>query len=449
MTVNLNAYLYRGRLALFCLLAVVAPAVGLSYVQLSHDSEDEAINYLKSPSEDPIAKLQEKIDKGQVKLVYDRKHGYLPSILKALGVPVSSQMLVFSKTSFQHAHISPKTPRALYYNDTTFVGWVQGGEVVEIATVDPQLGGVFYVLPNHKSAAPKFLRQTYECLQCHEGAMTKGVPGHIMRSVFARVDGQPEFRAGTYLTTDQSPLEERWGGWYVTGKHGKMRHMGNVFATSADRPEEINRDAGANVTNLNPYLDTSPYLSKTSDIVALMVAEHEANVWNLITRANYQTRIALRYEQMLNKELGRPADYRAESTGSRIKSVAEPLLQAMLFVKEAPLTDQIVSTSGFATHFQTLGPVDKKGRSLRHLDLKTRLFRYPCSFIIYTEAFDGLPKPAKDYIYQRLIDVLTGKDRSETFAHLGDADRQAILEILLDTKPDFAAFQARVKAQTP
>jgi hypothetical protein len=446
---DLKLHLRRGRLVLACAVAVVLPGVGFALLQASRESEDEAINYLKSPANDPIASLQQKIDKGLVKLEYDSKHGYLPSVLKALGIPVSSQMLVFSKTSFQHNQISPKTPRALYFNDHTFIGWVQGGEVVEVATVDPQLGAVFYVLPQQKSGKPKFARQTYECLQCHEGAMTKGIPGHIMRSVFPRADGQPEFRAGTYLTTDQSPLEERWGGWYVTGKHGKMRHMGNVLATGADRPEEIDRDAGANVTKLESYFDTSPYLGKHSDIVALMVAEHETNVWNLITRANYQTRIALQYERMLNKELGRPADYRAESTMSRIRSVAEPLVQAMLFVKEAPLTDAITGTSGFSSQFQAAGPRDKAGRSLRQLDLKQRLFKYPCSFLIYSEAFDGLPPLAKEFVYRRLHEVLSGQDKSETFAHLSGDDREGILEILVDTKAEFAAWLAKQPVATP
>src|SRR2546423_3142831 len=160
--------LRRSKLILACGAAMALPGLGLAFVQSSHDSEDEAINYLKSSSDDPVARLQKKIDAGEVKLEYSSAHGYLPSVLKALGIPASSQMLVFSKTSFQHPYITPKTPRALYFNDTTFIGWVQGGEVVEVATVDPQLGGVFYLLPNHKTASPKFIRQTYECLQCHE-----------------------------------------------------------------------------------------------------------------------------------------------------------------------------------------------------------------------------------------------------------------------------------------
>jgi hypothetical protein len=368
-------------------------------------------------------------------------------------------MLVFSKTSFQRERISPNTPRAIYFNDGVYVGWVQGGSVLEFTAVDPQQGAVFYVLEQRKTAKPRFLRQTYECLQCHNSSMTAGVPGHIMRSVYAGPDGQPEFRAGTFLTTDASPLEERWGGWYVTGKHGTMRHMGNAFARTTGDDVTLDKNKYANVTDLKRFIDPTPYLGKHSDIVALMVIEHQTNVQNLITKANYHTRMGLHYDTMLNRELGRPEGYRSDSTLSRIQSVCEPLVQAMLFAGEAPLTDTIKGTSGFTEYFVAQGPKDSKGRSLRQPDLQRRLMRYPCSYLIYSKEFDALPDMAKEYVYRRLVEILTGKElppangqrpatnptagkeRNQMFAHLSDADRKAILEILLETKPDFAAWK--------
>jgi hypothetical protein len=427
--------------------SILLPVVVLGYAQIGHDSDDEAINYLKSPSNDPISKLQRDVESGAVKLKYDPKHGYLPSVLKSLGIPISSQVLVFSKTSFQHTHISPQNPRALYFNDHTYIGWVQGGDYLEISTTDPQLGGVFYLLPQVPDAKPKFKRQTFECLQCHDGSMTRGVPGHIMRSVYARVDGQPDFRAGSYLTSDQSQMEERWGGWYVTGTHGGQRHMGNMFTRNAEHPDEVDRDSGANVTSLKRYFDTTPYLAPGSDIVALMILEHETNIHNLTTRANYQTRIALNYERQLNKELGRGENYRAESTMSRIRSVCDPLIAAILFSKEAPLAGPIKGTTTFATQFTAKGLRDKTGRSLRDLDLGTRLFKYPCSFLIYSDSFNGLPPIAKDYIYTRILQILNGSDSKPEFDHLDAPTRKAILEILTATKPDFAAFAVSRKTQ--
>ena len=432
-------------------LAVIAAAgtlalatATLAFGQRDEDSDHPAINYLKSVLNDPIALLQKRIDSGEVKLPYYGRHGYLRSVLNALNIPVSSQMLVFSKTSFQHDLISPDAPRALYFNDNVWIGWVQGGSVLEVVAADPQLGAVFYTLEQQPNAKPKFVRQTHECLQCHSTSMTGSVPGYMMRSVYARADGQPEFRAGTLLTTDQSPLSERWGGWYVTGKHGAMRHMGNVFAHGGEEVT-IDRDKGANVTDLAAFVSTAPYLAKHSDIVALMVAEHQNQVYNLITRANYQTRIALDYDAQLNKDWKRPKDYRSESVTRRIANACEPLLRALLFVGEAPLTDQVTGTSGFAAEFARQGKTDKQGRSLRQFDLKTRLMRYPCSYLIYSDAFQGLPLEAKTVLYRRLWEVLSGKDTGKDFANLSDMDKTAVREILTETCPDFAAFARSAK----
>src|SRR5207302_8884790 len=131
-----------------------------------------------------------------------------------------------------------------------------------------------------------------------------------------------------------------------------------------------------------------------------------------------------------------PADYRSESTPSRIKNAGEPLLKYLLFSGETGLTDRVRGTSGFAEEFCQRGPRDSRGRSLRDFDLQRRLFKYPCSYLIYSAAFDSLPGPVKDYVLHRLWEVLNGKDTSAEFAHLTTADRRAMLEILVTTKPN-------------
>ncbi len=408
------------------------------------DAEHEAIQYTKSTPTDPISQLQKAIDAGKINLDFDAKNGYLRSVLKHLNILPSSQTLVFSKTSLQRERISPHAPRALYFNDETYIGWVQDSPLLEVSTTDPQLGATFYLLEQRKVGKPRFVRQTYECLQCHSGSLTGGVPGHIVRSVYPRADGQPEYRAGTMLTTDQSPLSERWGGWYVTGKHGANRHMGNVFARGEEEIT-LDKNAGANVTSLANIVETSPYLTPNSDIVALMVLGHQVNIHNYITRANYQTRLALHYEQMLNKELGRPVDARLESTLSRIKSVCEPLLRAILFCKEESLLSPIVGTSGFAEAFAQQGKRDKQGRSLHEFELQHRLFRYPCSYLIYSPEFDALPPLAKSYLYRRLWEVFEEKETNPDFAHLTSSLRRTIRDILIDTKPDFATSRPKGK----
>jgi hypothetical protein len=398
--------------------------------------EREPIDYLSAPVQDPVARLQERLDRGEAKLTYDKSRGgYLASVLEALGVPTSSQALVFSKTSFQAPRISPRTPRAIYFADDVYVGWCRGGDVVEISAVDPKQGAVFYLLDQDTSIAPRFERQTHGCLSCHASPKTKDVPGHLVRSVFPDPGGMPVYNAGTFLIGHESPMDERWGGWYVTGTHGDARHMGNAVVRDRKDPEGLDREAGANVTDLTDRFDTRPYLEPHSDIVALMVLEHQTQLHNLITATNYQARLAQHYEKGINEALGRPADAMSPSTARRYEAPAEELVKYLLFAEEAPLPAPIQGTSGFVSEFAAQGPRDAKGRSLRDFDLTTRLFKYPCSYLIYSEAFDALPDPARAYVYRRLEEILTGRDQSPAFARLTPDDRRAILEILRDTKP--------------
>jgi hypothetical protein len=394
------------------------------------------IRYATAKADDPIARLQKTLDNGKSKLTFDDKHGYLESVLKILNIPISSQTLVFSKTSFQRELIAPWRPRALYFNSDLYIGFVQGGPVLEVASIDKQLGPVFYTLGQENVERPKFLRHADNCLQCHEGSMTNNIPGLMVRSVFPDAAGMPLFSAGTFRTTDASPFKERFGGWYVTGKHGSLRHMGNALLRKSDDPDNLNLEAGANVTDLSSKFDPSPYLTDTSDIVALMVLTHQTQIHNLITKANYETRIALRDQKVMNDALHEKPDHEFESTPRRIKAACEPLVRGMLFCEAAPLTDRITGSSAFAADFTAAGPCDAAGRSLRDLDLHTRLLKYPCSFLIYTESFNALPPLAKQYIYGRLWEILTGKETSKDFAHLSVEDRQAIREILGQTLKD-------------
>jgi hypothetical protein len=399
--------------------------------------EGEPIRYLTATASDPIARLQAALDAGSKSLARDDRLGYLKSVLKALDIDPESQVLVFSKTSFQRDRIGPETPRALYFNDDTYVGYVRGGDVLEFSAADPVLGGTFYLLDQHETNTPAFERATHDCLQCHASANTQGVPGHLVRSVFPLPGGQPAYNAGTFLTTDESPLAERWGGWYVTGTHGAQRHMGNVLVADRKDPERLDTEAGANVVDLSLKFDTSAYLRPTSDIVALMVLEHQTQVHNLIAAASYQARLAKHYDEGINKALGRPADFVSISTEARLRGPTEKLVKALLFSGEAALTDPVAGTSKFAENFAARGRKDARGRSLREFDLKHRLFRHPCSYLIESDAFAALPDSIKGRVLRRLRDVLAADDPSPDFAHLTPDDRRAIAEILTDTLPGF------------
>ena len=424
------------------LLGGLGAVFGLAPAARATDFERDPVNYSASTPDNPVSRLQKRLDAGEVKLTYDERVGYLRSVLEQLGVPVSSQMLVFSKTSLQRERIRPATPRALYFNDDVYIGFCQGGTVVELSVVDPKLGAVFYTLDQEATDRPKFTRQTDTCLICHGSSQTQGVPGHVVRSVYADGEGFPILSSGSYRTDQTSPLKQRWGGWYVTGKSGPQRHLGNLVLRGRQAPEYVDNSAGVNVTDLGRLVKVDPYLAPTSDLVALMVLEHQADMHNLITRANFLTRAALHEEAEINKALGRPADYRSDSTLSRIRSAGEPLVKYLLFSDEAKLEHKLEGVSAFAREFTARGPRDDKGRSLRDLDLQTRMFKYPCSYLIYSEPFDTLPAPVKDYVYRRLGEVLTGKDATPAFAHLTAADRPAVLEILRATKPNLPAALA-------
>jgi hypothetical protein len=305
---------------------------------------------------------------------------------------------------------------------------------------------VFYTLDQQPDAKPVLQRQGDSCLICHGSSQNQGFPGHLIRSVYADSEGHPVLSLGTVRVDQTTPLSKRWGGWYVTGTAGKQAHLGNLIVEGRPRPEEIDNSANLNVTDLGKRCRTSGYLTPHSDIVALMVLEHQAELHNRITRAGFQTRRALYEEAELNKALGRPAAQRSDLTERRIQGACEPLVKYMLFSGEAKLTEPVKGTSGFAEEFVKHGPRDGKGRSLRELDLRTRLFRYPCSYLIYSEAFDGLPAAAKEYVLQRLWDVLSGVETSDAFAHLSAGDRRVIREILLATKKDLPDYW---RAQAP
>lgn len=398
--------------------------------------EREPINYLEAEVHDPVAELSRRVESGQTTLKYDDKFGYLQSVLEALEVPVSSQTLVFSKTSLQLQRISPRRPRSLYFNDDVYVGYCQNGDVLELAATDAQQGAIFYTLKQGEEDQPQFVRDRGNCLSCHASSRTQGVPGYLVRSVFPDASGRPKLGSGTFLTDHTSEFEKRWGGWYVTGNHGAMRHMGNTICKGDEYT--FDRDLGANQRSLDDYFSTEDYLTPHSDIVALMVLEHQTQMHNALAAANYETRQALHQSYQMNELLDRPEGHISESAARRIAASAQRVLEYLLMVDEFQLTDVVSGSSPFADEFVSRRIADAKGRSLRDFDLQTRLFKYPCSYLIYSDAFDGMPKEVREQVISRLFDILEGRDQSPEFAHLTPKLRREILEILIDTKPEFA-----------
>jgi hypothetical protein len=415
------------------ILSVLALA-GRALCLAADEIEQPPVQYSDTSPENCVSQLAAQLASGALELKYENRLGYLTALLEALDVPVESQMLVFSKTSLQRNRISPRTPRAIYFNDEVYVGYCRSGDVLEVSAVDPQLGAVFYTLDQTESDQPRLVRQTDKCLLCHSSSRTDGVPGHLARSLYVDSSGQPIFSAGSEAVDHTTPFERRWGGWYVTGTHGDQTHLGNLIVREGRVSGDVDNSQGQNVMELTSRCSLDAYPTAHSDIVALMVMEHQTLVHNRLTKANYAARQALAYEQELNKALGEETGHRFESTARRIQSAGDELVEALLFVDEAKLTGPIRGTAGYAERFARLGPVDRSGRGLRELDLERRLFKYPCSYVIYSQAFDALPHEMRNYVWRRLWDVLNSDKDASQWAHLSVADRHAILEILRDTK---------------
>lgn len=419
----------------FCLL-VLWLFSHADLAQADEEWEREPIRYSQSTPQNPVSKLQQKIDSGEVTLRHTGQFGYLVSILKELGIAADSQMLVYSKTSLQLRRINPRTPRAIYFNDDIYIGYCHDGDVLEISVADPQLGTVFYVLEQEPAEKPQFLRQVDNCLVCHSSSRTEGVPGHLVRSLYVDAGGQPILSAGSRTVNHTTPIAQRWGGWYVSGTHGTQSHLGNLIIRGNRVVEPVDNQAGQNVVDLSSRFQSIHYLTPHSDLVALMVLEHQVLVHNRLTKAQFTTRQALAYDQMMRKVLERGGSEPLESTTRRIRDAGDDLVEALLLVGEAELTSPLAGTSGFADRFAQPGPRDSRGRTLRELDLQKRLWVYPCSYLIYSPSFLGLPLEMRSYVWRRLQTILVGRDPEPQFAHLSSADRTAIWQILMETHPD-------------
>jgi hypothetical protein len=387
-----------------------------------------AIRHSTAATTDAVAALNERLKSGAVTLEFDPGHGYLGAVLKALGVPVESQTLVFSQTSFQGPLINIHNPRAIYFTDSVAVGWVRGGTVLEVVAQDDRQGPIFYALDQQPGAAP-VLKRDDQCLACHLSWETLGVPGWTVHSVYPLPDEKSYVNG--FTTIHGSPLEQRWGGWWVTGVHGGARHMGNVPVMPADKGRGIPNPTRA-LPSVAGLFDPKGFASLHSDVVALLVLEHQAHMTNLITRIGWEARVA--------------AAEPSADAAARVREAAVDVVDYLLFIDEAPLAGPVTGSSAFSQVFTARGPKDGRGRSLRDLDLQRRLFRYPCSYMIYTGAFEALLPSARDAVYARMWDVLSGRAREPRYRRLALADRRAIVEILRDTKRDLpAAFNAAIQ----
>jgi hypothetical protein len=383
-----------------------------------HDIDEPPHNYAQRVPEDRFTRLKSFFESGQIALDSSSEKAFLGSLLEALEVPASSQMLVFSTTSLQLSLISPSNPRALYFNEEAYVGYVPGGRI-EIVALDPQLGAIFYIFDIPKEGRPLRIERSGRCMNCHAGEETGHVPGLVVKSVVPSPRGGSltAYRLGA--TGHGVPFDQRFGGWYVTGRHAITNHWGNLTGRLQN---------GELLTTPNPpgqrfSFDTYPVAA--SDILPQLLLEHQAGFVNCVVEASYRTRTALYTSKgKLNSEQERELDEQAAI-----------ITRYLLFADEAPLpSGGVEGDANYKTDFlRTRRTV--RGISLKDFDLRTRLFKYRCSYMIYSPVFAGLPAEIKTRVYGRLRAALDLDNRE--YDYLPAVEKKAIRNILKATLAEF------------
>jgi hypothetical protein len=402
------------RFRLFILLVSFSASVTASLY------ESEPINYYESKAVDSVSSF---FSTDVESWEREGNSGYLTNFLATFDIPKESQVLVYSKTSLQVSHIRPENPRAIYFNKDIYVGWVPGAEMLEIIASSPTTANNFYTISNY-SDRPKLIRENHDCLSCHGGSFTRDIPAPLVRSVFPDNTGQPIFKAGTRVVDHTTPYNDRRGGWFVTG--GPNSHYGNKVFTETDR------GADSGILFDKADIRDNGYLMKGSDTVALLILEHQSELHRLIAHLALQTKTALFSQKKFDELLGR-TERLSESTKRQIKSVADKLLKYMFFKDEAEIHGIKLERSPYAKYFNGNGPKDSRGRSLYDLKMDGRMFTYPFSYMVYSDAFQHLPEEATEYIKQELTLILDPDNEYEGFDFLSKSDKTTIAQILEET----------------
>ena len=408
---------HRHLLVVSLVLAATSCLVGAEEVKEKRFSEPPH-DYYTRPPHDAFTLWSQRFQKGDEKLDFSSEKSRLISLLKALDVPVTSQLLVYSATSLQAGLIRPSNPRALYFNDEVYIGYVPGGKL-EIAAIDPELGPVFSIFNTAFSSSPTpEITRTERCMNCHAGTVSWRLPGFTAESVIAMNSGGSLDGFRRDMVGHTIPISERLGGWHVTGVHEKGDHHGNLLGTSAP---------GGYKTLPNPpgrSFDWDNYPVRTSDLFTHLIHEHQLGFHNLVTLAVYRTREF--------KEAGRGMI--GSDDAAKLNDIARQLVRYVLFAGEASLPSGGVKPDlAYQKDFLARRKAISNGASLRDLDLRSRLFRYRCSYLVHTPSFAGLPKEFKDRVLAGLSSALREQGGPPEFSYLPATEKRAIRAILVET----------------
>jgi hypothetical protein len=398
------------------LIAVVLASTAVALAD--YDLEDARHDYWKRPLTDRFTKLKAELEAGRVQLDSTGEKACLLSLLKQLDVPMTSQMLVFSTTSLQLRFISPRNPRAIYFNEDVYVGFIPGGNL-EVVSLDPQVGGVFYIFPIPRNGEAVRIERSTRCMNCHSREDTGYVPGLVVKSVVPGPTGGSLKAFRQAQSGHGIPYADRFGGWYLTGKHGIAEHWGNLIGRYQDgalqkQPIEPGR-----------LFDFGRYPVGTSDVLPQLIHEHQVGFANRVIEAAYFTR----------QTIGdKAANALTPDENQALDTKARALTRYLLFADEAPLpAGGVEGDAAFKTDFLATRRAIPAGASLKDFDLKTRLFRFRCSYMIYSNVFQGLPEMMKQRVYRRLAQALDVQRPDREYAYLPPVEKQAIRTILKGT----------------
>ena len=383
--------------------------------------------YSTRPPQDRFTRLKTELDAGRIVLDASSEKAFLMSVLGALEVPVSSQMFAYSAISLQSRRISPSNPRAIFFNDDTYVAWVPGGQI-EIAALDPDLGCIFYLLDPPKAGQRPQAARSDRCMNCHAGPSTHRVPGLVVESVVPSITGGGVSAFRREQSGHGIPFELRFGGWHVTGAAAFAKHHGNVVL---EFPNAVRRER---VIQPGELFDLARYPVATSDLLAHLLHEHQVGAVNRLVEATYLARACLNGSQP-------PA---LDAPSPELDALARNVVRYLLFADEVALPAAgVAGDPAFKAAFLSTRKAATIGASLRDLDLRTRLLRHRCSYMIYSPAFTGLPAPLKQRVYRLLDRALSEPSPEAEYAYLPAAEKRTIRTILRETLPDLGAAWRR------
>jgi len=429
-------------LSFFSGLAAALFFTGMAPAQFWNDFDVEPHSYRSRKLTDPVSVFMERVNGGAIPAFEEEGKELVKKLLEEFKIPVSSQVFVFTKTSLQRDQVSSDNPRALYFNEDAYLGWMPGGRV-EIASIDPLAGPVFWFQRPLGRKEDLLFRRTGSCLGCHAGSATNYLPGLLGQSVYPLADGRSAGSIRTFERVGHNiPYEQRWGGWMVTGAgHEALNHMGNALAVRDQKGLRLEKKtAGQAASDLSVFFDPSLHLIEGSDILAMLAHDHQISAHYRINEAQYRMRQVL-FDEKLDPDSGREVWEKLPSAHlSALDTSMSRFLKYFLFADEPALKGEIQDGGVYRKDFFANKRVSRHGLSLKDLDLKTRLLKHRLSWMIYSNAFEGIPRAFKEEFYHRLWNILTRPGGVAGFEYLGAEEKAAIAEILTDTKdglPDY------------